>query len=94
MSQLSTGFSHQEKQSNVTPLVVTPREASHMLAVCLSTVYNLMRTGELQNYRDGSRMRRIPTESIHNYIARRVAAGGNAGDGAMRRRVRGRAPPN
>jgi excisionase family DNA binding protein len=70
MSQLSTGIGHQEKQA---ALAVAPREAGRLLSMCQTRVYELMRSGELENYRDG-RARRIPMEAIHNYVARRRAA--------------------
>jgi excisionase family DNA binding protein len=69
MSQMSTSLGHQEKPA----LAVPPREAGRLLALCLSEVYERMRSGELESYRDG-RARRIPMESIHAYVARRRAA--------------------
>jgi excisionase family DNA binding protein len=78
MSQMSTGLSRQEKRAQGgTPLAVPPREASLLLSLSMSRVYQLMRDGELQSYEHG-RARRIPAASIHAYIARRLAdsAGG------------------
>jgi excisionase family DNA binding protein len=69
MSQTSTGLGHQEKQA---VLAVAPREAGRLLSMCMTRVYQLMRDGTLESYRDG-RARRIPMESIHNYVARRRA---------------------
>jgi excisionase family DNA binding protein len=70
------------------PLVVPPIEASRLLRCCLSTLYSLIRRGELDSYTDG-KMRRITVASIHNYIDRRLAAGrGNAGVGPTRQRWR------
>jgi excisionase family DNA binding protein len=67
MSQTSTGIGHQEA------IAVAPREAGRLLSLCLTEVYERMRSGELESYRDG-RARRIPMESIHAYVARRRAA--------------------
>src|SRR5262249_32733225 len=51
MSQMSTGLSRQERPSlSVTPLAVPPREASRLLSVGMSRLYQLMRTGELESY--------------------------------------------
>jgi excisionase family DNA binding protein len=55
------------------PLAVSPREAGRLLSLGQSRIYNLMRAGELQNYEDG-RSRRILLTSIHDYVARRIAA--------------------
>jgi len=78
MSQLSTGLSRQEKRArvgvrpslSVAPLAVPPQEASRLLS---SRLYELMRTGELVSYRDG-RARRITMASIHEHMARQLAA--------------------
>ena len=59
------------------PLAVTPNEACHLLSLKLSSVYALMRAGELRSFAAG-RARRITMASIHDYIARQLAdtAGG------------------
>ena len=56
-----------------TALAVPPGEAGNLLSLSLSEVYERMRNGELQSYQDG-RARRIPMTSIHDYMARRLAA--------------------
>jgi excisionase family DNA binding protein len=76
MSQLSTGLSRQEKRApsfSAPPLAVPPREASRLLSVGMSRLYQLMRTGELESYRDG-RSRRITMASIQKRMARQIAA--------------------
>jgi excisionase family DNA binding protein len=55
------------------PLVVKPREAARLLSLCPSSVYGLMRAGELESYIDG-RSRRITMKSIKKYLARQLAA--------------------
>src|SRR5262245_56124830 len=77
MSQLSTGLSRQEKRAarpsrSMPPLAVPPREASRLLSVGMSRLYQLMRTGELESYRDG-RSRRITMTSIQKRMARQLA---------------------
>jgi hypothetical protein len=44
-----------------------------MLSMGISRLYRLLRTGVLQSYRDG-RSRRVVVASIHEHIARQVAA--------------------
>jgi excisionase family DNA binding protein len=66
----------------VAPLVVTPREACRLLSVCLSRLYVMLRSGELDNFYCG-RARRIPLRAIEEYIARQLAA-----DAPPRRRGR------
>jgi excisionase family DNA binding protein len=78
MSQLSTGLSRYGKKRaqialSTAPLVVSALEAARMLSLGESRVYKLMRSGELQSYQDG-RARRIPVTSVHEYIAKRLAA--------------------
>jgi excisionase family DNA binding protein len=58
-------------------LAVPPREASRLLSIGESTLYALLRAGELQSFRIGN-ARRISTQSIADYITRQLAArGGN-----------------
>jgi len=77
MSSMSTGLSHHEKRAarpslSMPPLAVPPREAGRLLSVGMSRLYQLMRTGELESYRDG-RSRRITMASIQKRIARQLA---------------------
>ena len=75
MSQLSTGLGRQEKQAAI---AVPPREASRLLSLSLSKIYQLLRAGELDSYSDG-KARRVIVASIYAYIERRLAAGAGAG---------------
>ena len=77
MSQSSTGLgrkkpAYHSTPVNVTPLVVSPEAAAQLLGIRISMLYALMRQGELENYSCG-RARRIVLQSIHDYIARRLA---------------------
>ena len=58
--------------SSVEPLAVKPAVAWQLLGIGNTHGYALLRSGELVSYLDGS-SRKITTESIRNYIARRVA---------------------
>jgi len=75
MSQI-TGLSRQEKRArplaSVTPLAVPPLEAARLLSLGMTKIYRLMRSGELESYKDG-RARRITMSSIHEHLARRLA---------------------
>ena len=77
MSQMSTGLSRHEKRAqpppSVAPLAVPPSQAALMLSMGISRLYRLLRTGVLQSYRDG-RSRRVVVTSIHDHIARQLAA--------------------
>ena len=67
-------MSHQmSTRAEQTALAVPPAEAANLLSLSLSEVYERMRAGELQSYQDG-RARRVPMASIHDYMARRLAA--------------------
>jgi excisionase family DNA binding protein len=75
MSQMSTGLGRHEKRAqsppSVAPLAVPPSQAAHLLSIGISRLYRLLRTGKLASYRDG---RSIPMASIHEYVARHLAA--------------------
>jgi len=75
MSQMSLGRHEKRAQPppSVAPLAVPPSQAAHLLSIGISRLYRLLRTGKLASYRDG-RSRRIPMTSIHEHIARQVAA--------------------
>ena len=82
MSSMSTGLSRQEKRASpspsVAPLAVPPQEAARLLSLGIWRIYALMRTGELVSYRDG-RARRITMASIHDRMARQIAAAHDEG---------------
>jgi excisionase family DNA binding protein len=78
MSQPSTGLSRgEEKQVDAhrAPLAVDFPEAGRMLGLCLSTIYKLVRRGELTAFHTG-RAHRVTTKSIEAYVARQLAANG------------------
>ena len=55
------------------PLAVSPKEASRLLSVSLSRLYELLRRGALRSYADGCN-RRVTMASIHEYVERQLAA--------------------
>lgn len=50
-------------------ILLTPEEAGGRLGLGRTTVYTLMKTGELESVQIG-RLRRIPTSALHEYAAR------------------------
>jgi len=58
---------------SVTPLAVSAREACRLLSIGMYHLYALMRSGEIRSFHCGQ-ARRITVASIHDYIARQLAA--------------------
>jgi len=56
----------------LSPLAVRPREAWTLLNCGHSFGFELLKKNELESYLDGT-ARKITVESIHRYIARRLA---------------------
>jgi excisionase family DNA binding protein len=52
-------------------ILLTPEEAGEGLGIGRTTVYALMKSGELESVQIG-RLRRIPTSALHEYAARLV----------------------
>jgi len=63
------------KEPAVEPLVVRPATAWKLLGCANTFGYALLERGELDSYLDGG-ARKITVESIHRYIAKRLAAPG------------------
>jgi hypothetical protein len=57
------------------PLVVSPKKAAFLLDCGLDAIYDLMHSGELISYLEGSK-RKIVMASIDALIAKRIAATG------------------
>jgi hypothetical protein len=70
------------------PLVVSPKKAAFLLDCGLDAIYDLMRSGELISYLEGSK-RKIVMASIDALITKRIAATG----GEFRRSSRIIPPP-
>jgi hypothetical protein len=76
--------------ADVGPLVVKPKVAWQMLACSNTRGYELLAAGALDSFLDG-RSRKITVESIHRYIAQRVASTqGTTAQSKSPRRKRGR----
>jgi excisionase family DNA binding protein len=58
--------------SDQPPLLVKPKRACQILNCGNTRLYELLAAGELQSFKDG-RSRQIVVQSIHSYIARRLA---------------------
>jgi hypothetical protein len=59
------------------PLVASPKVTCHLLSIGMTRLYELIDTGELESFLDGS-SRKITTRSIRAYIARKLAASAGA----------------
>jgi excisionase family DNA binding protein len=71
MSQLSPNHEERPVPPCMAPLAVAPLEAARLLSVCVATVYNMMRAGQLDSFHAG-KSRRIPMRAIETYIARQL----------------------
>ncbi|OJY45017.1 helix-turn-helix domain-containing protein [Pseudonocardia sp. 73-21] len=58
-------------------VLVTPEEAADALRIGRCTVYDLIRTGQLQSFKIG-KLRRIPVESVHDFARRMIEDAGDA----------------
>jgi hypothetical protein len=68
------------------PIAVSPKQAGMMLNYGQTSIFKLMKSGELKSFVDGN-ARRILVASIHDYIARKIEADGvvNRGPGRPRK---------
>jgi excisionase family DNA binding protein len=60
---------------DASPLLVKPSGACRLLGCGRTWLYELLKRGELQSFKDG-KSRKITTESIVRYIERQLAASG------------------
>jgi excisionase family DNA binding protein len=63
-------------RNRVTPLLTGVLGASIQLGCGRDRIRELIRSGELQSFRQGRRTIKITVASIHDYIARQLAAAG------------------
>jgi excisionase family DNA binding protein len=54
-------------------LVVSPEEGCEVIGVKRSTIFSLMKTGQIRSVKIG-RLRRIPVVELEAFLARQVAA--------------------
>jgi hypothetical protein len=73
MSDISESIPRSRQQIAVKSLSVSPRVTGEMLGFGASKVKELIRSRELESYVDGG-ARRVLTESIYDYIARKMEA--------------------
>jgi excisionase family DNA binding protein len=59
--------------SDISPLAIPPKAAARLLGYGLTHFYKLLDRGEIRSFRDGG-ARRVLVESIHEYVARKLAA--------------------
>ncbi len=59
--------------TEMNPLVVSPKIACHLLNCGLTRLYQLVAAGEIESFLAG-RVRRITTRSIEDYVEREVEA--------------------
>jgi excisionase family DNA binding protein len=62
---------HPSRLPPQSPIAVPPRRAWEMLGLGQTTLFKLLKNGELESFREGS-ARRILVSSIHDYVRRRV----------------------
>ena len=80
-----------DRQYEIEPLAVSPRQACRLLGVGTTRLYQLIGNGELVAYKDG-RSRRVTVQSIRARVARLAAAAG-ASDATQAAPRRGRGRP-
>ena len=57
-------------------VLLTAEEVAEALHIGRCTVYDLIRTGQLQSFKIG-KLRRIPVDAVHDYARRMLAAAGD-----------------
>jgi len=58
-------------------VLLTPEEVADALHVGRCTVYDLLRTNQLQSFKIG-KLRRIPVDAVHEFIKRMAEESGDA----------------
>ena len=58
-------------------VLLTPEEVAEALHVGRCTVYDLLRTHQLQSFKIG-KLRRIPVDAVHEFIKRMADENGDA----------------
>ena len=58
-------------------VLLTPEEVAEALHVGRCTVYDLIRTHQLQSFKIG-KLRRIPVDAVHEFIERMAEENGDA----------------
>jgi len=58
-------------------VLLTPEEVAEALHVGRCTVYDLIRTNQIQSFKIG-KLRRIPVDAVHDFIKRMAEENGDA----------------
>ena len=58
-------------------VLLTPEEVAEALHVGRCTVYDLLRTNQIQSFKIG-KLRRIPVDAVHEFIKRMAEENGDA----------------
>jgi excisionase family DNA binding protein len=74
VSGTSQGNKHAEAEAEMDKLLLTTTEAAAQLGVGRSTVYVLLKSGELASVRIG-RSRRVPSEAVRTFVSKLQVAG-------------------
>jgi len=74
MSQIQPATHPRRQTIAVRPIAVSPRIAGEMLGYGKTTIFRLLKEGELRSFLDGSRRsRRVLVASIDDYVKRKLA---------------------
>jgi excisionase family DNA binding protein len=77
MATIHAGVTGRAGSDQLEPLAVSPRQTCLLLNIGNTRLYELIRNGELDTYREG-RARRITMESIRHRVERLLADAGSA----------------
>jgi excisionase family DNA binding protein len=88
MPNISEQIPHSRQQTIAAPqpLAVSPKDAGRLLGLGKTTIFRLLKCGELTSYTDGSRRsRRILLSSINAWVERKVAETNSEAAGRTRK---------
>ena len=63
-----------QEDEPMTPLLLTVKQAAEMLGISRTTLYELMKAGEIRSVKRGA-SRRIPRQVVYDYVDRLIADG-------------------
>jgi excisionase family DNA binding protein len=74
---MTSGQLDTESDNDMDRILLTPEEVAEALHVGRCTVYDLIRTNQLQSLKIG-KLRRIPVEAVYEFARRMLDEGGDA----------------
>ncbi len=74
---MTPGSSTTREDTAMERVLLTPEEVAEALHVGRCTVYDLIRTNQLQSFKIG-KLRRIPVDAVHEFIKRMADEDGDA----------------